>query len=94
MARNYTSGQKQTTNSQTSIKEEEPHIKTLSLHKQIYDTYIATGELINFHPHIRQEVAEAYRVEFPNYTYNVSCGECIVEMLVTVYKWYYEKIRS
>lgn len=50
--------------------------------------YVKTQELVGFAPHIRNEVVNAYKVEHPHYEYNANCHICIVEMIVTIYKWY------
>lgn len=74
------------------MKEEKPHLKVLSSHKHIYDLFEKTGELVNFHPHIRSEIVEAYKVEHPHYSYNQSCSACIMEMITTIYKWYNKQV--
>lgn len=71
-----------------STSEEEKHLQTLLEHKHIYDFFIRSGELINFAPHIRNEVVNAYRYFNPYYQYRESCGACIAEMIVTIYRWY------
>lgn len=65
-------------------------MEVLARHRPIYENYQKTGEMINLHPHIRQEIVDAYRVEFPHYHYNGSCYVCILEMMATIYKWYDE----
>lgn len=52
-----------------------------------------TGELVNFHPHIRKEVADAYRVEHPHFHYNDNCTACICEMITTIYRYYNSKVK-
>ena len=94
MAKNLTNGQKKNTILTPSIKKEELHLTILSNHKHIYDLYVLTGELVNFHPHIRKEVADAYRVENPYFVYNDNCSACICEMIVTIYKYYNQKING
>lgn len=64
------------------------------MYKEIYDRYLATGEIINLHPHVKEEIAGAYRVEHPHYHYNKSCPACVIEMLCTVYNWYNQKIKQ
>lgn len=71
-----------------STSEDERHLQTLSEHKHIYDFFINTGELVGFAPHIRGEVAAAYRHWHPHYQYRESCAACISEMIVTIYRWY------
>jgi len=73
---------------------EEKHLQTLLLHKHIYDMFEKTGELVNFHPHIRKEVADAYRVEHPHFHYNDNCTACICEMITTIYRYYNKKING
>lgn len=72
----------------TSTIEEKQHLKKLAEHKHIYDFYMKTGEVVNLHPHIKNEIVNAYRVEFPHYHYNMACSACTLEMLVQVYRWY------
>ena len=67
---------------------EKPHLKVLSIHKPIYDYFIKSGEIVNLHPHIKNEIVDAYKVEHPHYHYNTNCGVCVAEMLTLVYKWY------
>jgi hypothetical protein len=76
------------------MKKDLPHFKKLLEHKHIYDTYIRTGEIINLHPHIKDEIADAYRVEYPNYYYNKACTACVIEMLEVVYSWYQSQINE
>lgn len=65
------------------------YLQTLSKHKHIYDFFIKTGELVNYFPHIRNEVDNAYRnLVDPYHKYNVNCGACVAENLVKVYKWH------
>jgi hypothetical protein len=75
-----------------SISSEKPHLITLSKHKGIYDLYIQTGEIVNLHPHIKDEIVNAYKVEFPFYHYQKNCSVCLAEMLVTIYRWYEKQI--
>jgi len=51
-----------------------------------------TGEIVNFHSHVRKEVVDAYKVHDPHYHYNDACSVCIAEMLVTIYRWYNTQI--
>ena len=48
-------------------------INTLLKHKSIFDLYVKTGEIVNLHPHIRDEIVKAYKTEFPHYSYNSNC---------------------
>lgn len=75
-----------------STKNVEPHLQILSQHKHIYDLFVQTGEVVNLHPHIKEEIVNAYRVEHPHYHYNSSCSACVVEMLQQVYQYYNSKI--
>ena len=52
-----------------------------------------TQEVVGLAPHIRNEIVDAYKVENPNYHYTKDCSICILEMLVTVYRWYENKIK-
>ena len=70
------------------MSEENPHLKTLSNHKHIYDLYMKCGEIVSFHHHIQAEVLEAYRSHDPNYRYQNTCPVCVAEFLNTAYKWY------
>jgi hypothetical protein len=47
-----------------------------------------TGEVVNLHPHIKEEIVNAYRIEHPHYHYNSNCSACIAEMLTTIYSYY------
>jgi hypothetical protein len=87
-----TSGQKENTTFSTSIPDVEPHLKTLAKHKHIYDLYVLTGELVNFHADIHDEVINAYRVVQPHYHYNRNCPACVCDMLKDVYNYYNKTI--
>jgi len=76
-----------------STNNEDGHLKVLSEHKHIYDFYIKTGEVVNLHPHIKADIVNAYKVEFPHYHYNMACAACTIEMLVQVYRWFENKIK-
>ena len=93
MARKSKSGQSQSTISLTSTTNEDGHLKTLAEHKHIYDFYLKTGEVVGLHPHIKGEIVNAFKVENPHYHYNQSCSACTCEMLVTVYRWFENKIK-
>jgi hypothetical protein len=75
-----------------STKEEKPHLKILSNHKHIFDLFEQTGEMVNLHPHIRDEIVSAYRVENPHFHYNGNCGVCVIDMMITIYRWYNQQI--
>lgn len=68
-------------------------IEILSKHKSIYDMFTKTGELVNFAPHIRSEVVNAYKMVDPYYHYNDRCQACIIDMLMTIYRWYETKTK-
>lgn len=74
-------------------KNVEPHLQVLSSHKHIYDLFVQTGEVVNLHPHIKDEIVTAYRTEHPHYHYNASCSACVIEMLQQVYQYYNEKMK-
>lgn len=78
--------------SEIPMLKEDQHLQTLSKHKGIYDLYVKTGEIVNFHSHVRKEVVDAYKVHDPHYHYNDACSVCIAEMLVTIYRWYNTQI--
>lgn len=88
MAKNSTNGQKKNTITQQSTAEGAPHLQTLSQYEYIYDNFVKTGELVGFAPHIRSEVAAAYRVADPHYHWNDGCPACIAEMITVIYRWY------
>ena len=94
MAKNLTSGQKKVTTLLKSTKLEEAHLLTLSSHKHIYDLYARTGELVGLHPHIKNEIVDAYKTEHPHYHYNPNCSACVCEMIVTIYNWYEKQINE
>ena len=94
MAKKSMSGQIKSTTLKTSTLEENPHLKTLSTHKHIYDLYTKCGEIVCFHHHIQAEVLEAYRSYDPHYRYNSSCPVCVAEFLNTAYKWYESEINK
>ena len=71
---------------------EENCLKVLSEHKHIYDLYERTGELVNFHAHIQNEILEAYQGIDPHYSYNRGCPVCVAEFIVKVYRWYNSKL--
>lgn len=97
MARKSTSGQTKSTILKTLTLEEEKPLQTsfrseiLERHKPIYDLYMKTGEIVNFHHHIQAEIVSVYKEEYPHYTYQSNCPVCVAEMLHTVYRWYLNK---
>lgn len=64
------------------------YFETFAKYEHIYDMFVRTDELVNFHPHVRAELAAAYRNVEPHYHYNDACSACIAEMIVTIYRWY------
>ena len=94
MAKNSMDGQVENSISSTSISEDEKYLSVLSKHKHIWDLYDLTGEIVNFHVHIRGEVVEAYRHWHPHYRYNDGCSACIAEMLNIVYRFYNNKMNE
>lgn len=74
------------------MKEEKPHLKILSKHKHYYDFYMRNGEVVNFWHSVQDEILNAYRVEFPDYTYQRTCPACVAEFLHRVYSWYNTQI--
>ena len=93
MGKDSMNGQKKSTISLKLTKQEEPHLKVLSQHKHIYDLFMQTGEVVNLHPHIKEEIVNAYRIEHPHYHYNSNCSACIAEMLTTIYSYYNQKTK-
>ena len=87
-AKRLENGGEENTTFLTSTPDVAPHLKVLQKHKHIYDFYVHTGELVNFHADIHNEVIEAYRVVNPHYHYNRSCPACVCDMLKDVYKYY------
>ena len=88
MGRKPKNGQKENTTSIPSTSSEKEHLNVLSKYKHIYDLYVRTGEIVGLYPHIRKEITDAYRVDFPHYKYNDRCNACIEEMLNLVYRYY------
>lgn len=70
----------------------EPHLQVLLKHKHIYDLFEKTGELVNFHADIHNEVIEAFKVDNPHYHYNRNCPACVCEMLKDVYNYLNKKL--
>ena len=88
MAKNYTNGQKKSTTTSESTTTEPSYYEVFARHEPIYDLFEKTGELVNFHPHVRAEVVAAYQLAHPHYSYNDGCAACISEMITTIYRWY------
>jgi hypothetical protein len=51
-----------------------------------------TGEIVNFHHHIQNEILEAFKLEHPHYHYQRTCPVCVANFLVTVYNWYNQNV--
>jgi len=92
MAKKSTNGQSKIIPLPKSIKKENPSLTILSKHKHFYDFYMQTGEIVNFHHHIQNEIFDAYKVEHPHYYYQRTCPVCVANFLVTVYNWYNQNI--
>jgi len=86
-----TDGQSVTTTYSTLTSQEQNALEVFAKHEHIWVLYEATGEIVNFHPHIRQELVDAYKVFQPHYHYNQGCSVCIAEMLRDIYRFYYIK---
>ena len=70
-------------------KEKDSHLATFAKHKHIADFFNKTGELVNFHHHIQQELLVAYRALVdPYYTYSNTCPVCVAEFITRIYRWY------
>jgi len=63
-------------------------LKIFETHKHIYDFYLKTDEIVNLHPHIKQELLDAYRVFDPYYFVNLNCPACVAEFLDLIYRVY------
>lgn len=63
-------------------------ILILKKHKHIYDLFIKTGELVNFHLDIQNELLGIFKKRKPFYDYNRRCAACVAEFLVHVYSEY------
>ena len=58
-------------------------------HLHHWELYKRTGELVNFHPHIRAELIEVWRKEHdPYFHLNQRCPVCVVEFVNKIFKWY------
>ena len=73
---------------------EQTALDVLAKHKHIYDFYMNTGELVNFHLDIREEIVNAYKYWEPHYHYNKTCTICVAEMIRTIYNFYNKKINQ
>lgn len=91
MGRKSLNGQKQNTITLILTQEESNSLKVFETHKHIYDFFQKTGEIVNLHPHIKQELLDAIRVFQPYYFVNLNCPACIVDFLNDVYRIYQEK---
>lgn len=75
------------------INEEPNYLKVFAKHKHIYDFYYKSGEMVNFHHDIQDELLAAYReAKDPYYDYNRRCPACVCEFLTTIYRWYEQQI--
>jgi hypothetical protein len=64
-------------------------IATLQRHKHYYDGYVKSQELVNFWPHVVQELLDVYRAEYDQwYHLNKRCNACKIEFLLLIYKLY------
>ena len=64
-------------------------MQTFARHKHIYDFYSKTGEMVNFHHDIQQELLVAYRAKVdPYYTFSNTCPVCVCDFLNQIYRWY------
>lgn len=70
------------------MKQEDKHFQTLLKHEHFFDTYMAVQTISGLYPDARKEIVDAYRVEFPHYSYVENCGVCIAGMIVEVYTWF------
>lgn len=91
MGRKSTSGQKQSITTSTLTQEENNSLKVFETHKHIYDFFQKTGEIVNLHPHIKQELLDAMRIFQPYYFVNLNCPACLVDFLNDIYRIYQEK---
>lgn len=67
---------------------EEKDLQVFLKYKPIHDLFAKTGELVNFAPHIRKELVDAYKNYEPHYHYNERCQACIIEMITIIYRWF------
>ena len=85
---------KNTTSSKLTLSEDQ-YLQVFARHKHIWDFFNNTGEMVNFHLHIQQELLEAYqKLHDPYYHYNRTCPVCIAEFIHRIYNWYTEKIKE
>ena len=93
MGKNYTNGQRQSIQSMPSTPPVSKHFQTFAAHRHFWEFFQRTGELVNFHHPIQQELLDAYRAEVDAYYhYNNNCAVCVVEFLNKVYRFYNEKM--
>ena len=93
MAKHSITGRKKNTTSIELTQEESNALKVFEKYKHIYDFYMKTDELVNFHIHVQSELLTAYQVWHPHYNYNKSCIVCVCEFLEKVYRFYLDKIQ-
>ena len=80
-------GPSESTTSQTLIPDADRHLQTLSQHRHFYEFYMRTGEIVNFHHHIQNEILAAFHALYdPYYHYSRSCPVCVAEFLTRVYR--------
>lgn len=71
-----------------STSREEKHMQVYAKYKPIYDLFAVSGEIVNFSPDKQTELLEAYRIDFPHYSYNMNCPACVAEFLTLAYRHY------
>jgi hypothetical protein len=58
-------------------------------HRHYYDFYHKTGEIVNFHHDVQQELLNEYRrLKDEYYHFNNNCKVCVIDFLNTIYRWY------
>jgi hypothetical protein len=69
-----------------------PHLAVFAKHKHFYDFFDKTGELVNFHAEIQNELLTAYHNLFdPYYHYQRTCAACVAGFLTLAYRQYLGK---
>ena len=83
------SGQKKNTTLQKSTNADTPHLAVFAKHRHFYDFFDKTGELVNFHAEIQEELLTAYRYLFDTYYhYQRTCAACVAGFLTLAYRQY------
>lgn len=90
--KNLTNGQSKSITYSTLTQSEENALRVFAKHKPIYDLYVHTGELVNFHADVHNEIINAFKEINPHYHYNRNCPSCVCDMLRDVYNYYNSKI--